>query len=513
MELSAEKEYVGVSAIYQFLGNGVQVIAGSLFYIFAARLFDTTYLGNIALFIAIVGLFSIVFSVGLNTAVTHFISSSLYSPNYSTRSILTKILGLGIILSVLVLIIVFSLSDLISFTFFHNVSDSIYVKLLSIVLMGNILFSILNGAILGFQRFRASAIISVVIWVTYYFGSLVFAFYFRSLEAIIFGWIGGMAIGIFVDITYLLLIALKKRLERKHTVPGSRAIFIYSLPILLSALISYGASYTDRFVVAYLLNTSFLGIYNFSLLIFSGISFISAPFNNITLPKFSQFFGQGDRENIKESVKSASLLLTFVYTPIALGIAALSPLILYFIAGPAYVIGSSALIIVMFLPSLVVIQNILTQAIASVRKTKFFLYSSVASLSLNVLLSFLLIPKFGLAGAAVGFSSVYLASFAMLYWLARKESLVKLNLKGMTKIWISSIIMFIAVYYSFSILYPVYGFSPSMLPLLILEGIIIFLIVVRYMKVFSQLEKEFIRSLFPDHMKLLRFLIDKFILN
>ena len=38
MELGAEKEYVGISAIYQFLGNGVQVVSGSLFYIFAARI-------------------------------------------------------------------------------------------------------------------------------------------------------------------------------------------------------------------------------------------------------------------------------------------------------------------------------------------------------------------------------------------------------------------------------------------------------------------------------------------
>ena len=83
MELGAEKEYVGISAIYQFLGNGVQVVSGSLFYIFAARIFPPSDLGVIALFISIVGLFGIVFTVGLNSAITHFISSNLNSKVYS----------------------------------------------------------------------------------------------------------------------------------------------------------------------------------------------------------------------------------------------------------------------------------------------------------------------------------------------------------------------------------------------------------------------------------------------
>ena len=154
MELGAEREYVGVSAIYQFFGNGVQMVSGSLFYIFAARIFPPNDLGVIALFIAIVGLFGILFTVGLNNAVTHFISSNLNSTVYSTGRTLFRILFLGIILASAGLAIVFSLSGYISSIFFHSTSYEYYIKLLSMVLFGNIIFSILNGAILGFQRFR-----------------------------------------------------------------------------------------------------------------------------------------------------------------------------------------------------------------------------------------------------------------------------------------------------------------------------------------------------------------------
>jgi O-antigen/teichoic acid export membrane protein len=513
MELGAEKEYVGISAIYQFLGNGVQVISGSLFYIFAARIFDPNDLGVIALFIAIVGLFGIVFTLGLNTAITHFISSNLNSKVYSPGKTLFRILSMGILFSFLGLVVVYSLSGHIAIIFFHNIGDEFYIKFLSIVLFGNIIFSILNGAIIGFQKFRASALISVVIWVLYYFGALTLAFIDRSLIAIIYGWIIGLALGILIDLIYLLGILARGYMRKTHRVVGSRSIFNYALPVLLSSILGYGAAYTDRFVVAFLMNTYYLGIYNFTLLIFSGISFIAIPFNNITLPKFSEFFGNNQREFIRGSVSASSLLLSYFYIPIALGIASLSPIVLYYLAGPAYVTGSYALMIVMFIPTLFVSQNMLVQAISSVRKTKFFLYSSIVSLIANIGVSFLLIPFIGLIGAALGFSSVYVVTFIILYILAKRENLVKFDIHGFSKIWFAAIIMFAVIFTFLNILTPMVGYAIYLLPGLILLGIVIFLVISGKLNIFSEDEKAFISSMFPDHLKIIKKLIKVFVLR
>lgn len=513
MELGAEREYVGVSAIYQFFGNGVQMVSGSLFYIFAARIFPPNDLGVIALFIAIVGLFGILFTVGLNNAVTHFISSNLNSTVYSTGRTLFRILFLGIILASAGLAIVFSLSGYISSIFFHSTSYGYYIKLLSMVLFGNIIFSILNGAILGFQRFRASALISVIIWVSYYFGALVLAYLGHSLVFIIYGWMIGITIGIVIDLAYLLIILAKGFLKRHRRVVGSRSVFIYAMPILFSSIIGYGASYTDRFVVAYLLNTFYLGIYSFPLLIFSGISFVAVPFNNITLPKFSEFFGNDQRSSIKSNVGASSLLLSYFYTPVALGIAALSPIVLYYVAGPVYVGGQYALMIIMVLPAAFISQNVLIQAISSVRKTSFFLYSSFGSLLANIILSFGLIPFFGLIGAGVGFSSTYVVSFIILYWLAKNEDIVHFNISGMLKIWTSSIAMFLIVYISLHFLIESSGYALFILPALILLGIFIYLALASRFGIFSNDEREFILSMFPDGSPFLKKLIRFFVLK
>ena len=513
MELGAEKEYVGISAIYQFLGNGVQVVSGSLFYIFAARIFPPSDLGVIALFIAIVGLFGIVFTVGLNSAITHFISSNLNSKVYSPGRTLFRILVLGILLAFAGLLVVYAFSGYISIIFFHSTSYTFYINLLSIVLFGNIIFSILNGAILGFQKFRMSAMISVIIWVIYYFGALFLAYIDRSLIDIIYGWILGLALGILIDFLYLLTILARGYMRRHHRTVGSRSIFVYAIPVLLSSIIGYGASYTDRFVVAYLLNTYYLGIYNFTLLIFSAVGFITIPFNNITLPKFSELFGGNQRSLIKKNVDASSLLLTYFYTPVALGIAALSPIVLYYIAGPAYVSGQYALIVVMFIPTMSISQNPLIQAISSVRKTSFFLLSSLGAFSSNVILSFLLIPYFGLIGAAFGFSSVYITSFIIIYKMAKKEDLVQFNLLGILKIWASSILMFITVYLTLHFLVERYSYSLFILPTLMLLGALIFVAISSRLKVFSIEEKELILSFFPNRLNFLKKIIGFIILG
>ena len=283
---ASQTRSIGVDALFQYAGSGIQLFSGIIFYIIAVRLFNTSSVGAIALFVAIIGLFNIIFSFGLATAAQHFTSYNLGKGDYaSVRRTIYRLITIGIFLSVLGLISLQALSKEISTVFFHSSQFTELVRVLSIVLFGNIMFGILNGTILGIQKFRMSAIINMFIWVTYYIGALVFAIFLRSLETIVFGWLIGIFLGVAIELV-IIISTVGKYLGEGHP-PASSFILRYSLPVLMSGLISYGAAYADRFIVSGLLNLSALGIYNFSLLISSSITFLAIPFNNILLPKFS----------------------------------------------------------------------------------------------------------------------------------------------------------------------------------------------------------------------------------
>ena len=122
-------------------------------------------------------------------------------------------------------------------------------------------------------------------------------------------------------------------------------------------------------------------------------------------------------------------------------------------------------------------------------------------------------PYFGLIGAAFGFSSVYVVSFIILYRLAKKEDLVQYNISGTLKIWASSIFMFLIVYLALHFMVEKFGYSLFILPLLILIGALIYTVVASRLKVFSNEEREFILSMFPDRLNSIKKLVSILVLG
>ena len=503
--LGASKS-LGIDALFQSAGSGVQLFSGTLFYIIAVRLFNTTQIGAISLFVAIVGLFNIVFSFGLSTAAQHFTSYNLGRGDYaSVKRTTYRILVLSASLSFAGFITLEALAGEISVIFLHSTGYTELVRLLGVVLLGSILFGILNGIMLGIQLFRLSAILSIIIWVIYYFGAIIFAIFLRSIETIVFGWLIGIFLGVIAEL-FILLFTMRKHLGL-GVPPTNFSIIRYSAPILLAGIISYGAMYADRFIVSGLMSLSYLGIYNFSLLVASAITFIVSPFNNILMPKFSEYFGRGEMGSIASTVSVSSTLLSYVYVPSALGIAALAPMILNLLAGSGYISGSAPLMIIMFFSALFITQNIIIQAISAIRRTKLFLYSSAIALLGNAVLSIILIPHLQLIGAALGYSSVGFLSFLVLFYYGRREGVASFDLSGLFKIWVSAILMFLGVY-TFS---DFIGHSLILLPLYIGTGAILYFVLSKMLGIFRGESKELILSLFPDRYmafkKLLMFLV------
>ena len=498
---------LGIDAILQYAGSGVQIFSGMIFYIFIVRLFSTSEVGAVALFIAIIGLFNVIFSFGLGTAAQHFTSYAIGNgEGYSVTKIFHKIIVYGLFASLLGFLILFLMAPYISIFFLHEQKYTELVRLLSLVLIGYILFSILNGSILGLQNFRLSAFINIVIWITYYFGAIGLVYIFHSLSFLIFGWIVGIYFGVVVEIVFI-----SGRLSGNYK-PGNsvsnKVMLKYSFPVLLSGLMGFGASYADRFIVAGLLNLSLLGIYNFALLAASAIAFIAVPFNNILLPKLSETYGKGKVEDISNQVRISSTLLSAIVIPASLGLAAMSPSILKLIGGNPYVAGSMPLMIIMFLTSLFATQSILTQAIASVRKTELFIWSSSIAFFVNVFLSYLLIPFYGLVGAAVGYSSVNVVSFFVLLIFAVREKIVSFDLKALSKIWFASIVLFFTIYIALKFTY----YSTIFIPAYIILGSIEYIFISRIIHLFQKENLDLILSIFPPNYKIMRKLIT-FLIN
>lgn len=498
---------IGTDAILQYFGSGAQLFSGLIFFVLVARMFDTKSVGLISLLVAILGLLNVIFSFGLGLSAKHYISYYIGLYDYSAvKRIMHRIILFSLILSVSGMFILFISAPFISVLLLHSSEYSGLIRFLGIVLMGYVLFSTLNGSLLGLQSFKLSSIVNMFVWTLYYLGGIALAIYIHSVTMIIAGWAIGMLLGVTIEITVIMK-KIASFGDKTSLKVSNRALFSYSFPILMSGIIGYGAAYADRLIVAGMMNLYSLGIYNIALLISSSVGFVSIPFNNMLTPKFSEYFGNGRKSDIAGSVGLTTMLLNSLYIPGALGVGALSSMVMHLIGGPSYESGASSLTIVMVISAIFISRNILTQAMAAVKQTRALFIASSAALATNIVITVTLIPLLGITGAALGFSSVYVANFVILYIYSKREGVMSYDMRGNSVIWMASIAMFVVI----KVMEKIFGLTLINLPTYIIIGLLTYLLLIKLLRAFQKESQDIIISLFPQKFKRIRTALSFFI--
>ena len=497
MEVLETGDEIGKSVIYQYLSAIVGVLSGFLFYIYIVRVFTTEVVGVVALLSAMMILFSTIFGVGLSFGVQHFIS--YYIGKNDPESLRSVVKGISIVLilvSVLAIVFMWFSSPAFAYLFFHTYRYLDVIRIMGFAVVANLGASVTGGMVLGLQKFRVNALITIAYTVVMY-SAIVILLQFRvSPLVVVVGWTAGYSLG-----ALLFSIHVIRRIREMKS--GAKAVSVrtiidYSLPLFISSLLGYGATYVDRFVVSFFLNLSEMGIYNFSLLIVSALGLLIGPFSTILLPKLSELYGRGDIENLRlYSSKAIELLMAF-YVPVSLVVAAISPSILLFLTNPSYLPGFIPITVITIVNALFISSNILAVSLQAVRKTRIFLLSSSLALISNFIISILLIPRFGINGAAIGFSSIYIMGFTVTYYYSRKYETAYFEKGKIAKIMLSGAIMFSVVF----ALQMYYWYSPLKMIAYILLGFAIYVLLIRLLGTFSGEDIEMFMKLLPKALNI-----------
>ncbi len=488
---------LGSALSYQYLSASGYVVSGGLFYVVIAKFLPTYYVGAIALLIAISSLLNIVFSFGFPISAQHFVSFNIGRGDLTeSHSLANRLIIISVILSVSSIIFTVAASKTLAILFFHNAGDTFLIDAASIYIAVGIIFGILHGTTLGLQKFKTDAIVYLSSASFSYLIGLSMLFVFHSLLYLV--------LGLTVSYTYgaILYIAVIYR-SKPVTVEKTRKttlqlIFTYSWPLILSNLAGYGSQYVDRLVVAYFLNISVLGIYNFIIIVSSSFAFLSGPIVNILVPKLSEYFSSDDSDKLRKGVNVSSALLILVYSPLVLGLAAIAPIALKLLATNAYLPGYIPLMILLGTSSIFILWNIFGSFLSAVRKTKIYIISTSVTLVSNVILSVLLIPWLGMVGAAIANSSVIAFSFFITYFYAIVKGLRSFDWGTVLKLWFSSLVMFSLVTLERIEL----GNTYRMLPLYVISGLFIYFAMINLTRSLRKLSKDEILSYIPTYLKL-----------
>ncbi|WP_431234895.1 lipopolysaccharide biosynthesis protein [Mycolicibacterium psychrotolerans] len=143
-----------------------------------------------------------------------------------------------------------------------------------------------------------------------------------------------------------------------------------------------------------------VGLFAAALTVAEMASQLPQLFLSALLPRFSEQSGQGAHDHMMRLYRTMTALMALVMFPLCLGLAAITPVLVPLIFGDEFTEAASVASILLIITGICSLGGTNNFLMLSLSKTKILVISNVVGLAGLLLLSFLVIPRYGLMGAA-----------------------------------------------------------------------------------------------------------------
>lgn len=248
---------------------------------------------------------------------------------------------------------------------------------------------------------------------------------------------------------FILLPALKEYYLARFNSPVMKAVLIFSVPILAAGLLSTLVDVADRFILNSLMNKTAVGIYSFTYRIAMIMNLFVISYRTAWTPlsmrlynnqNYSQYFGKSLNKLIGMLLLifiTVSLLIDDLFTLNISGTALFDP---KYAAGltiiPYILLGYAFSGIISFYSVYPYVSG----------KSSHFLVSDALCFIVNISANYLLIPIWGIMGAALATTLSFIAGAAYL-WIVSSKIKIEYEYRDMFLIILGGVVFFAAGYY------------------------------------------------------------------
>lgn len=313
--------------------------------------------------------------------------------------------SLGVVLTV----VLYLLSDRLAVAVFHDPKLAPALKVFSFAIPLHGLHQVAQGAVRGFKAAKYEALVfaigSRIVTISVFLLSL---FVLHRLYGAIVAYNAGV-----LATTVVAFWLIRRRIFPDYgklpRVPVARSVLSFTWPIALTGFTFLFISKTDKVLLGYFLTSEDVGIYTPAVLIASLLEFFNSAFKYRFLPTASEFFSRNDMSGLKPLFKSTSKWSFLVVYPIFLFILVFPKEILTLLYGSQYIRGYVALVVL----SLGIAVNDFSGTSANILvaggRTKLNLCCEIIAAVTNIVLNLVLIPIYGILGAAIATATSYVA--------------------------------------------------------------------------------------------------------
>ncbi|WP_452230589.1 flippase [Lacinutrix sp. MEBiC02404] len=378
------------SFLLKFFGLGLSYF----FTLLISRFYGAEVVGRFSLTFTILNLFALFFALGIPDTMVKIIADSNYKQQFDLKKTALRAILISSVIGAIVLFL--SAKPLALFY-----TDSVlydYLLIAAAALVPLVLlrynFEILRGrneiVKFGFLSHIIPYLISVL--------AILFVFFVfeekNGLQTIKVYFLGTV-------IAFILSVFLTKHKEEiKRKAFPLKKMMNYSLPMLATSSFIFLMGWTDTLMLGYYNDKADVGIYSVVIKIARIAIIVLTSVNLVLAPKISELYSKSEHDKMKELIRKATKII-FITTAPMVGLILIANKFVLGLFGDEFIIGSTALIVIM----LAQLFNAMTGSVGQVmnmtgnhKKLRDF---TIISVILNIVLNLILIPLYGILGAAI----------------------------------------------------------------------------------------------------------------
>ena len=428
-----------------FSSNFLITLAGLISYPIWTRVFSTAEYGQMSLATITLSIFIVLSKFGIQHAALRFYSEfkahkrDLDITYYYTTSFIS--------------VLFFCIMIAIGFIFVIEIVlgprwDIQYLQILRIVAL-LIIFDSINSIFFMFLRAEQNVKLRTILKISHRYltigASILFAIVLKfGLVGFFIGW--ALIDGLYSIILILIFLRHGKIKLESISIPLLKEALSYGLPLIGFELSSILLSTGDRYVLQFLLGSTAVGLYSSAYNLTSYlVDFFAVPFRMTIMPIYMSTWEKKGKEQTQQFLSSVFKFYCMIAIPIVFAISFIGRDFLGLLASKKFVDGHVIMPYVIIGLALFKANSVYAAGMYLKKKTKMLLIIQISSAVLNIALNFVLIPYFGLLGAAIATLAAY--SFQVILVVNISSKIVKFQFPfyAIVKYVIISIIMVVVI--------------------------------------------------------------------
>jgi len=386
--------------VFKIIGS----LLGYLFLLLATRNSGAEAWGVFALCLALLNITSILSRMGIDVAVLRFIAS-FKSEKAKARSIYIKGFNFVVPLSICFTLLLFFFSEFIAITIFNKSQLTFYIQVIAFAILPFTIIYLNAQSFRGLKKISHFAFfqhVSKFLFAIIFF--LVISFFTNiSVERNIFYAFVAALYCVMIISTLLLKKELVVKKEEKSPISNKKLIRT-AFPMMLSTSILLIMSWADSVIIGIFKAESEIGIYNVAIRLAMISGLVLGAINSIVAPKLSEAYNNGRKKEFALIVRQSTRVIFFSSLPILIFLI-IFPEFLLSCFGSEFLIGKTTLYVLLVGQIINAFSGSVGVIMQMTGRERLFQNILLVALIINIGMNFLLIPTYGIIGAAIASST------------------------------------------------------------------------------------------------------------